>query len=170
MAIGSVGDDRMDAPRIRNAEPGDATLIATLVRELAAYERLEAEAKAGPEDFAAALFCASPHVFAVIVEAEGRPAGFALYFYSFSTFVGRAGLYLEDLFIRPEFRRRGFGRAIFEHLARKAVAEGCGRFEWSVLDWNEPAIRFYTGLGAVPMQEWTVMRLAGEALHTLAGQ
>jgi len=114
------------------------------------------------------LFGPSPKAHALIVEQDGQPAGFAIYFYNFSTFLGRPGIYVEDVFIRPEFRRAGFGRAIFKYLAQKAVAENCGRMEWWVLDWNEPAIRFYAGLGAVPMDEWTVQRLTGDALKNFA--
>jgi len=153
---------------IRPARPGDEALIATLVKELAAYERLADQAVATPAALAAALFGPSPTAHALIAEAEGQPAGFCLYFYSFSTFIGRPGIYVEDVFVRPEFRRRGFGRAFFHYLARKAVAEGCGRMEWAVLDWNEPAIRFYAALGAVPMSEWTTQRLAGAALKNFA--
>jgi GNAT superfamily N-acetyltransferase len=153
---------------IRPARLEDAALIATLVKELAEYERLAEHAVATPDDLAAALFGSSPKAFALIVESEGQPAGFCVYFYMFSTFTGRPGIYVEDVFVRPEFRRRGYGRAFFHHLARKAVDEGCGRVEWAVLNWNEPAIRFYASLGAVPMTEWTTQRLAGDALKNFA--
>jgi GNAT superfamily N-acetyltransferase len=153
---------------IRPAEPADLPLIATLVRELAEYERLSDQAMATEADFARALFGSPPAAHALIAEADRAPAGFAVYFYNFSTFVGRKGLYVEDVFVRPEFRRLGIGAAIFRQLARIAVSENCGRMEWSVLDWNEPAIRFYAGLGAQPMSEWTVQRLTGTALETFA--
>lgn len=153
---------------IRPATLDDLPLIASLVRELAAYERLAEQAMASEADFAASLFGPVPRAHALIVEADGQPAGFALYFYNFSTFLGRPGLYIEDVFIRPEFRRLGLGKAVFRYLARKAVEENCGRLEWWVLDWNEPAIRFYRGLGAEPMDGWTVQRLTGEALRAVA--
>jgi GNAT superfamily N-acetyltransferase len=153
---------------IRPAVPADLPLIAALVRELAEYERLADQAVATEADFEAALFGVPPKAHAVIAEADGEPAGFGLYFYNFSTFVGRPGIYIEDVYIRPPFRRLGLGRAIFKYLAQKAVEERCGRMEWSVLDWNEPAIRFYASLGAVPMDEWTIQRLTGDALRTFA--
>jgi GNAT superfamily N-acetyltransferase len=153
---------------IRPAAPEDLPLIASLVRELAEYEKLADQAVATEADFAESLFGPHPKAYALIVEQDGQPAGFAIYFYNYSTFLGRPGIYVEDVFIRPEFRRGGFGRAIFKYLAQKAVAENCGRMEWWVLDWNEPAIRFYAGLGAVPMDEWTVQRLTGDALKNFA--
>jgi GNAT superfamily N-acetyltransferase len=153
---------------IRPATPEDLPLVTSLVRELAEYERLAHQAVATEADFAESLFGPHPKAYALIVEQDGRPAGFAVYFYNYSTFLGRPGIYVEDVFIRPEFRRGGFGRAIFKYLAQKAVAENCGRMEWWVLDWNEPAIRFYAGLGAVPMDEWTVQRLTGDALKSFA--
>jgi GNAT superfamily N-acetyltransferase len=153
---------------IRPAVPADIPLIASLVRELAEYEKLSHQAVATDADFAVSLFGPSPKAHALIVEHKGHPAGFAIYFYNFSTFLGRPGIYVEDVFVRPEFRRNGFGRAIFKYLAQQAVAENCGRMEWWVLDWNEPAIKFYGSLGAVPMDEWTVQRLTGDALKTFA--
>jgi GNAT superfamily N-acetyltransferase len=153
---------------IREATPDDLSLIASLVRELAEYEKLAHQAVATEADFAESLFGPSPKAYALIVEHEGQPAGFAIYFYNYSTFLGRPGIYVEDVFVRPEFRRNGFGRALFKYLAQKAVAEKCGRMEWWVLDWNEPAINFYRGLGAAPMDEWTVQRLTGDALKSFA--
>jgi GNAT superfamily N-acetyltransferase len=153
---------------IRAATPDDLPLIVALVRELAAYERLSEQAVASEADFARALFGSPPAAHALIAEFGGAAAGFALYFYNFSTFVGRRGLYVEDVFVRPEFRRCGLGRGLFRYLAAIAVAENCGRMEWSVLDWNEPAIRFYASLGATPMHEWTVQRLTGAALAAFA--
>src|SRR4051812_39067158 len=154
---------------IRPAAPADAALVMTFIRELAEYERLAHEVDASPDDIAAALFGANPRVFADIAEIDGEPAGLALWFYNFSTFRGRHGLYLEDLFVRPAFRSRGIGKALLRHLARRCVAEGLARLEWWVLDWNESALRLYRTLGAVPMDEWTVQRVTGEALAKLAG-
>jgi GNAT superfamily N-acetyltransferase len=153
---------------IRPALPADVPLIVALVRELAEYERLADQVVATDEDFARSLFSTPPRAHAVIVETDGKPAGFALYFYNFSTFLGRPGLYLEDLYIRPEFRRLGLGQAVFKYLAQKAVAENCGRMEWWVLDWNEPALRFYRQMGAEPMSDWTVQRLTGDSLRKVA--
>ena len=153
---------------IREATQADLPLITSLVRELAEYEKLAHQAVATEADFAESLFGPSPKAYARIVEHEGQPAGFAIYFYNYSTFLGRPGIYVEDVFVRPEFRRNGFGRALFKYLAQKAVAEKCGRMEWWVLDWNEPAINFYRGLGAAPMDEWTVQRLTGDALKSFA--
>ena len=140
-----------------------------MIRELAVFERLEHECVADADLLRQFLF-EDRKAHALIAEWEGMPAGFALYFYNFSTFVGRPGLYLEDLFVRPAFRRKGIARAVFHWLAKAAVAEGCGRFEWSVLDWNENAIAFYRSLGARPMDEWTTQRLSGDALKRLADQ
>lgn len=153
---------------IRKAEPADASLIFAFVQELAAFEKLTHEVDATRHDIEAALFGGQPKVFANIAEWNGEPAGFALWFYNFSTFRGRHGLYLEDLFVRPEFRSQGVGKALLRNLARRCVAEDLARLEWWVLDWNEPALRFYRSLGAVPMDEWTVQRVTGEALGRLA--
>jgi GNAT superfamily N-acetyltransferase len=156
---------------IRPAAPGDGALIHALVAALADYERLAHQIEATPGHFEAALFGPSPRVFCDIAEwqADGRreTAGLALWFYSFSTFRGCHGIYLEDLFVRPEQRGRGIGRALLAGLARRCVAESLGRLEWSVLDWNEPALGFYRALGAQPMDEWTVYRLTGEPLARL---
>lgn len=154
---------------LRPAAPTDSALVLSFIRELAEYERLAHEVDATEEAVAAALFCEHPRVVAEIAEWNGEPAGFALWFYNFSTFRGRHGMYLEDLFVRPVFRGRGIGKALLQHLARRCVAEGLPRLEWWVLDWNEPAIRFYRSIGAVPMDEWTVQRVTGEALVQLAG-
>ncbi len=155
---------------IRPAAPADAALVLSFIRELAEYERLAHEVVATDGDIAAALFGPEPRVFADIAEWNGEPAGFALWFYNFSTFRGRHGIYLEDLFVRPDFRGHGIGRALLAHLARRCIAEGLPRLEWWVLDWNEPALRFYRSLGAVPMDEWTVQRVMGEALERLANE
>jgi GNAT superfamily N-acetyltransferase len=156
--------------RIREAVEADVPLIASLVRGLAEYERLLDEVTLTEEGLRQALF--GPHRYAevLIAEAEGgEPAGFALYWYTFSTFLGRPGIYLEDLFVRPDHRGGGAGRALLARLAAIAVERGCGRLEWAVLDWNEPAIGFYRRLGARPVEGWTVYRLAGEELARLAG-
>jgi GNAT superfamily N-acetyltransferase len=153
---------------IRKAESRDASLIFDLIRELAEYERLAHEVDATKEDIAKALFAPQPRVFADIAEWDGKPAGFALWFYNFSTFRGRHGIYLEDLFVRPEFRSKGIGRALLRHLACRCLAEGLPRLEWWVLDWNEPALRFYRSIGAIPMDEWTVQRVTGDNLIKLA--
>ncbi|WP_445502979.1 GNAT family N-acetyltransferase [Microvirga sp. G4-2] len=153
---------------IRKAEERDAPLIVSLIRELAEYERLAHEVEVTEGDMAKALFGSNPRVFADIAEWEGRPAGFALWFYNFSTFRGRQGIYLEDLFVRPEFRSKGIGKALLKHLAQRCIDENLPRLEWWVLDWNEPALKFYRSLGAVPMEEWTVQRVTGEALDKLA--
>lgn len=153
---------------IRPAVASDAALIFRFIRELAEYERLAHEVDATEADISAALFGPNPRVFADIAEWEGEPAGFALWFYNFSTFRGRHGIYLEDLFVRPELRSKGIGRALLRHLAQRCVAEGLPRLEWWVLDWNEPALRVYRSIGAIPMEEWTVQRMTGEALKRLA--
>jgi GNAT superfamily N-acetyltransferase len=144
---------------IRAATGADAATIASLVRELADYEKLLDESRATPEDFLRELESPNPVIHVLIAEWEGKPAGFALYFFNFSTFVGRPGLYLEDLFVRPEQRAHGIGRALLRALARIAKQRNCGRMEWAVLDWNEPALRFYKSLEARQMNEWIVHRL-----------
>ncbi|MDE1940115.1 MAG: GNAT family N-acetyltransferase [Alphaproteobacteria bacterium] len=153
---------------IRPANPSDAALILSFIRDLAAYEKLSHEVAATEADVHAKLFGANPRVFCNIAEIDGEPAGFAVWFFNFSTFLGRHGLYLEDLYVHPQFRGKGVGRALLAHLARHAVAEGCGRLEWWVLDWNAPAIDFYKSLGAVAMSDWTVFRVTGDALERLA--
>jgi len=153
---------------IRPATVDDVALIAQLIRELAEYERLAHAAVASEADLRAQLFGERPAAEVLIAESDGEPAGFALFFHSFSTFLGKRGLYLEDLFVRPAFRGLGLGRHLMAALARIAVQRDCGRFEWSVLDWNAPAIGFYRALGATGMDEWTVQRLEGDALRALA--
>lgn len=155
---------------IRSATRADVPLILTLVRELAEYEREPDAVTATEPMLEAALFGAKPYAEAVIAEVDGRPVGFALYFFNFSTWTGRPSLYLEDLFVRPESRGHGSGKALLRHLAGIALDRGCGRFEWSVLDWNTPAIDFYRAMGAQPMDEWTVQRVTGDALVRLAGR
>jgi GNAT superfamily N-acetyltransferase len=153
---------------IRPARETDVALLRALIGELASYEQLADQVVASEDDLRLALFAPRPAAEAVLAELDGAPAGFALFFQNFSTFLGRPGLYLEDLFVRPAFRRRGVGHALFVHMARLAEERRCGRFEWSVLDWNEPAIAFYRSLGAVPLSDWTVFRLTGEALTRVA--
>ena len=143
--------------------------LLRLIRALAEYERLADHVVATEDQLREALFGYAPSAEAVLAVTEGTGVGFALWFHSFSTFLGRRGLYLEDLFVLPEWRGRGVGRALLRHLAQTAVARGCGRMEWSVLNWNEPAIRFYRSIGARPMDEWTVYRLTGETLREVAG-
>ena len=153
---------------IQPATTSDLPLLLRFIRELAEYERLADQVTATEEGLRTALFGGEPVAHAVIGYAGDEPAGFALFFFTFSTFVGKPGLYLEDLYVRPEFRRQGLGRQLLVHLARLAIARGCGRMEWSVLDWNEPALRVYRSIGAQPMSDWTVQRLTGPALETLA--
>lgn len=153
---------------IRRAVPKDGALVFSFIRELAAYERLSDEVSAREADITAALFAAVPRVFCDIAEWNGEAAGFALWFYNFSTFRGRHGLYLEDLFVRPQLRGRGIGKALLVHLARRAVTEGCARLEWSVLTWNSPSIAFYESLGAKRQEGWYGYRLADAALLHLA--
>jgi GNAT superfamily N-acetyltransferase len=155
---------------IRPATGADAPLIASLVRELADYEKLLPEAQATPADFLRELEAPNPVIRVLIAEWDGKPAGFALYFFNFSTFVGRPGLYLEDLFVRPALRSHGIGRALLRALARIAKERNCGRMEWAVLDWNEPALRFYKTLGARPLDEWIVHRLTPVEIDKLAAE
>jgi GNAT superfamily N-acetyltransferase len=155
---------------IKAATVADVPLILAFIKKLADYERLAHEVIATEEGLRETLFGARPYAEVVIAHYEAEPVGFALFFHNFSTFVGRPGLYLEDLYVDERQRGKGFGKALLVHLARLAVARGCGRFEWAVLDWNEPSISFYKSLGAVPMDEWTVFRVTGDALETLANQ
>lgn len=156
------------ALQIRSATPADAPQILAFIRALADYEKLSHEVVATEADLRAGLFGPKPVAEAVIAEWEGAPAGFALFFHNFSTFLGKPGIYLEDLFVLPDLRAKGIGRALLAHLAKLTRDRGCARLEWAVLDWNEPAIGFYHALGAVAMDEWTVNRLTGDALKRLA--
>jgi len=156
---------------IRPAEPRDVEQILEMIRELAEYERAADEVKATEEDLLAALFTDKPAAFALVVQGEvGQPLlGFAIYFLNFSTWLGKHGIYLEDLYVRPDARGEGHGKRLLQSLARICVERGYGRLEWWVLDWNEPALGFYRSIGAVPMDEWTVHRVTGAALVELAG-
>jgi GNAT superfamily N-acetyltransferase len=160
----------MEQLNIRKAVPGDAELIHLFVCALADYEKLRHEMVATEADIDRALFGPRPYAEAVIADWGGIPVGFALYFYNFSTFAGRPSLYLEDLFVLPEYRGKGIGRALLAHLACIATENGCARFEWTVLDWNEPSIRFYESLGAKRQGEWLIYRLTGDGLARLAGE
>jgi GNAT superfamily N-acetyltransferase len=154
---------------IRRAGPADLDLIIGFIRALAEYERLADEVRLDPAVLKVHLFGDAPKAEVVIAEADHAPVGFALFFHNFSTFEGRPGIYLEDLFVAPEARGSGAGKALLRHLAQLALDRGCARLEWSVLDWNEPAISFYRSLGAETMDGWTVNRVTGNALTTLAG-
>jgi len=153
---------------IRDATPDDIPTIAALIRALAEYERLAHEVVLDEGELRAHLFGERPYAEVILAEHEGGVVGFALFFHNFSTFLGKPGIYLEDLFVRPEHRGGGHGKALLAHLAGIAVARGCGRLEWSVLDWNEPSIAFYRSLGATAMDDWTTYRLTGDSLADLA--
>ena len=155
---------------IRAATPADRGLVFALVRELAEYEKLSHEVDASEHDLARVLFAPQPRVFCDIAEWNGEAAGFALWFLNFSSFRGRHGIYLEDIFVQPAHRGKGIGKALLLHLARLCAERGYTRLEWSVLDWNTPAIDFYKSLGAVLMTEWSICRLTGEALSALGGR
>jgi GNAT superfamily N-acetyltransferase len=157
------------AIQIREAAAGDIDRIIGFIRALADYEKLAHDVRTDRAVLAGHLFGARPMAEVLIAEHDGDAVGFALFFHNFSTFEGKPGIYLEDLFVQPEARGLGAGKALLARLAWLAVERGCARLEWSVLDWNEPSIRFYRGLGARPMDEWTVMRVDGEALTALAG-
>jgi GNAT superfamily N-acetyltransferase len=152
---------------IRPVRAGEASLVLGFIRALAEYEKLGHEMVATEDGLGAELFAAAPRVFCEIAELDGTAVGFALWFYNYSTFVGRCGIYLEDLFVLPEARGSGAGKALLQGLARRCIAEGLGRLEWSVLDWNAPAIGFYDSLGADAMDGWTIRRLHGAALRAL---
>ncbi|QIY57512.1 GNAT family N-acetyltransferase [Streptomyces sp. RPA4-5] len=154
---------------IREATPGDVPVILAMIGELAVYERAPEAAQATEAQLTEALFGPQPAAFALIAEDGDAPVGFALWFRNFSTWTGTHGVYLEDLYVRPEARGGGHGKALLAALAEICVARGYERFEWSVLDWNEPSIGFYRSIGAQPMDEWTVFRLTGKELHNLAG-
>jgi GNAT superfamily N-acetyltransferase len=153
--------------KIRKATPDDIPLILEFIRELAEYERAPEQAVATPEDLRRDGFSGEPRFYVEIAEWDGEPAGFALWFFNYSTWQGKPGLYLEDLFVRPQVRKKGIGKALLTYLAKVAVEKGCGRYQWQVLDWNTPAIEFYESLGAKVMNEWLTMRVSGEALRQL---
>ena len=154
--------------RIRPALVDDCALILSFIRELAVYEKLEHELIATPEILAETLFGPRPYAEVLIAEYEGKPVGYALFFHSFSTFNGRPGIYLEDVYVQPALRGKGIGKALMSFLAKLAIERKCSRFEWSVLDWNAPSIAFYRSIGALPMEGWTVQRVTGPALEALA--
>jgi GNAT superfamily N-acetyltransferase len=154
---------------LRSATIDDIPLILGFIRDLAAYEKLSGEFVATEEKLRTTLFAEPPAAHVVIAEVDGQPAGFALYFFNYSTFLAQPGLYLEDLFVKPEHRGRGIGKALLLHLAKIAHQRGCGRMEWTVLDWNESAIAFYESLGARRRREWQLCRLTGDALAHAAG-
>jgi GNAT superfamily N-acetyltransferase len=154
---------------IRGTTEADLPVILELIRELAAYEREPDAVVATEEGLGEVLFGPKPSAEVLLALENAQPVGFAVYFYNFSTWLGRPGLYLEDLFVRPKKRGKGYGRALLERLAQIAKERGCGRMEWAVLDWNEPAIQFYRKLGAVPMNDWTVFRLTADGIAKLAG-
>lgn len=154
---------------VREATPDDVGLIFRFIRDLAEYEKLLHEVEASEADVRRDLFGPAPRVFCDIAEADGGPVGFALWFYNYSTFRGRHGIWLEDLFVRPEKRGIGAGKALLRRLAKRCVDEDLGRLEWAVLDWNAPSIAFYDSLGAAALDDWTTRRLTGEALTRLAG-
>mgnify|MGYP002136991955 CR=1 FL=1 len=156
--------------RLRAATAADCPLILSFITELAEYEQLAHEVVATVDGLRERLFGATPRAEVVIAELDGAPVGFALFFHNFSTFTGKAGLYLEDLYVRPTARGAGVGKRLMQHLAQLAVARDCARFEWAVLDWNAPAIAFYRSIGAVGMDSWRAQRLAGEALAKLAAE
>lgn len=153
---------------IRDCHPDDAETLANLIRALAIYEKLEHEARATPDDLRRHLFGPRPAAGAILAEADGGAVGFALFFPTFSTFRGQPGLYLEDLFVLPDHRGRGIGKALIAAVAAEAIARGGGRLEWAVLDWNAPSIAFYRALGAAPLDDWTTYRIADEPLARLA--
>ena len=167
MKAGRRASERGPILNIRPATVNDVGLILTFIRELAEYEREPQAVTASEADLVRDGFGPSPKFRVVIAEWDGNPAGFALFFYNYSTWQGRPGLYLEDVFVRPEFRGKGIGKTLLVYLAGLAVRENCGRFQWQVLDWNTPAIEFYQSLGARVMKEWLTMRVEGEALRRL---
>ncbi|WP_026972005.1 GNAT family N-acetyltransferase [Aliagarivorans marinus] len=158
----------MSSITIRQAAPNDAALILNFIRQLAIYEKAEHEVLASESSIAESLFTEGATAKAVICELDGEPVGFAVYFFNYSTWLGKNGLYLEDLYVSPQARGLGAGKKLLQHLAAVALEKGCGRFEWSVLDWNTPAIEFYESLGASAQREWLGYRISGDALKALA--
>jgi GNAT superfamily N-acetyltransferase len=158
------------ALRLRDAGREDLSLLLRFIRALAEYERLSHEVMADEATLARFLFAEPRRAEALVAEWDGEPVGFAVWFYSFSTFLGRPSLYVEDVFVEPALRGKGIGKAIFANLAARALAQGCGRMEWSVLDWNAPSIAFYRAIGARPREGWTLQQLTGDALSALAAR
>lgn len=158
----------MNQIEIKNARENDISLILTFIKELAHYEKLAHAVVATEEHLREHLFGTNPKAEVVLAYYEQVPVGFALFFHNFSTFVGRPGIYLEDLFVRETMRGKGIGKALLAYLAHVAIERNCGRFEWAVLDWNSPAIEFYKSLGALPVDDWTIFRVSGDALQNLA--
>lgn len=155
--------------KIRIADSQDAEIILALIRELAIYEKAEHEVQTSADEIRETLFGESAKASALIAETENKEVvAYAVYFYNYSTWLGKNGIYLEDIYVTPRYRRQGIGKALLQQLASLAVKEKCGRFEWAVLDWNTPAIKFYQSLGAKPQDEWTVYRLSGNKLHEFA--
>lgn len=154
----------------RSAQPQDVEQLYELIYALADYEKMTDQVELSPSHLTEHLFCESPSVYALVAEFETKLVGFALYFKNFSTFLGRPGFYLEDLYVLPSFRGQGIGTRLLQSIAKQAVEQNYGRVEWSVLDWNEPSIQFYRSLGAIPMEEWIVYRLTGEALTNFANK
>jgi GNAT superfamily N-acetyltransferase len=154
---------------LRSATPNDASVLFKLIQALAEYERLSEAVTGTPEALREHLFGSRRYAEALLAEVDGQAVGFALFFYSYSTFLTKPGIYLEDLFVLPEYRQRGIGKALLTHLAQRAIAEDCGRLEWSVLDWNAPAIAFYEKMGATVLPDWRICRVTGDALTLMAG-
>lgn len=165
--IPSITKTSINSFNIRKAEKDDAALVLDFIKQLAIYEKMFDEVVADEETLSGYLFSDNPFAHVVIGEFNSEPVGFALFFTNFSTFLGRPGIFLEDLFVKPEHRGKGFGKALLAFLAKVATSNNFGRVEWSVLNWNQPAINFYKSLGAIPMDEWTVFRLTGERLKLL---
>ena len=160
----------MEGFKIRKAKEADVSVILGFIRELAEYEKLLDQVVATEESLKDTLFGERPFAEVIIGELNSKPIGFALFFHNYSSFHGKPGLYLEDLYVQPNYRGHGYGKILLSYLAKLAVERHCGRFEWSVLDWNEPAIQFYKKIGAKPMSEWTIQRLDGAALEKLANE
>lgn len=159
----------LDTLSLRFATPEDVSLILQLIRDLASYEKLEHEVVASEDILSKTLFGERPYAEVIIAESLGEPLGFALFFHNFSTFLGRPGLYLEDLYVKPEGRGKGIGKALLKRLAEIALERNCRRMEWWVLDWNKPSIEFYESIGAVAMDEWTVYRMTEQKMLGLLG-
>jgi GNAT superfamily N-acetyltransferase len=158
----------MSAAQIRAATPDDVSILFHLIQALAAYEKLSDAVTGTPEALRSHLFGDRPFAVAILAEIDGKVAGFALFFYNYSTFLTQPGIYLEDIFVLPEYRRLGIGKALLTDLAKRAVAQGCGRLEWSVLEWNQPAIDFYEKLGATVLPNWRICRVTGDSLEQMA--